>query len=53
MYCNGLMDHLCPCPNGSQSVKLQQEVHYKGMIVSDALKANVGLQRISLFTFIH
>lgn len=34
VYCNGLMDHLCPCPNGSiQSLKLQS-THYTGMTVS-------------------
>lgn len=33
LYCNGLMDHLCPCPNGNQSVKLTRNVHYNGMLV--------------------
>lgn len=32
------MDHLCPCPNGSQSVRIQREVHYKGMLVSGLIK---------------
>lgn len=32
VYCNGLMDHLCPCPNGMKTLKTQS-THYTGMIV--------------------
>lgn len=35
MYCNGLMDHLCPvsCPNGGLKTLKSQSTHYTGMIV--------------------
>ncbi|XP_031628360.1 solute carrier family 25 member 40-like isoform X2 [Contarinia nasturtii] len=32
MYCNGLMDHLCPCPNGGLKSLKTQSTHYTGMI---------------------
>lgn len=37
VYCNGLMDHLCPCPNGLANGIIkpaQATLHYDGMIVS-------------------
>lgn len=34
VYCNGLMDHLCPCPNGDVKALKTQPTHYTGMIVS-------------------
>lgn len=34
VYCNGLMDHLCPCPNGSLQSLKSQSTHYTGMTVS-------------------
>lgn len=33
VYCNGLMDHLCPCPNGEFKSLKTQSTHYNGMIV--------------------
>lgn len=33
VYCNGLMDHLCPCINGSQTIKATETVRYTGMLV--------------------
>ncbi|XP_055303777.1 probable mitochondrial glutathione transporter SLC25A40 [Sitodiplosis mosellana] len=32
VYCNGLMDHLCPCPNGTLKSLKTQSTHYNGMI---------------------
>lgn len=34
VYCNGLMDHLCICPNGNTQIMKTQATHYTGMIVS-------------------
>lgn len=38
VYCNGLMDHLCPCPNGLANgitnSAAKNATHYNGMIVS-------------------
>lgn len=35
VYCNGLMDHLCPCPNGQVSFTENIPVRYNGMFVSE------------------
>lgn len=32
VYCNGLMEHLCPCPNST--VVKNSTLHYTGMVVS-------------------
>lgn len=35
VYCNGLMDHLCPCPNGLQAfLTSNKPTRYTGMMVN-------------------
>lgn len=48
VYCNGLMDHLCPCPNGEFRAIKTQTTHYTGMTVR-IFEAFLTVKNIAFF----
>lgn len=35
LYCNGLMDHLCPCTNGNMPEWMKRNGKFNGTVVCD------------------